>query len=277
MLSALDIWQDITAVRRQGPLVHCITNLVVMNLNANVLLAAGASPVMAHAHEEVVDMAAIAQAIVLNIGTLSPYWIESMQRVLKAQQGGSKPIVLDPVGAGATEYRNTCIRDLLAIRVPSVIRGNASEIVSIAGGQGQTRGVDSTAVDEDGFRLAEDLARQLGCVVGVSGPVDRVFASDGRWARIGNGHPWMTRITGVGCSESALIAAFCAVQPDTWRATTSAMVLMALAGQLAAATMIQRQLGVGSMQAALLDALQLMDEEALAEKLDLETGYKPQM
>lgn len=272
IIKAADIWQDITAVRAQSPLVHCITNLVVMNLNANVLLAAGASPVMAHAHEEVVEMSSIAQAIVLNIGTLSPYWISSMHKVLAAQKGHSTPIILDPVGAGATTYRDACIREILSNLVPSIIRGNASEITSIAGKSGHTRGVDSTATGEESYRLAAALARQLGCVVCVSGPIDHVFAPDGRWAQIYNGHPWMTRITGVGCSESALIGAFSAVQPNTWRAAVSAMTLMALAGEVAAEKAIARQMGVGSMQALLIDELQLLDEQLLNFRLRLNSG-----
>lgn len=267
-----DLWQDIIAVRTRSPLVHCITNLVVMNFNANVLLAAGASPVMAHAHEEVVEMASIAQAVVLNIGTLSPYWIESMHKVLSVQNGQSTPIILDPVGAGATAYRDACIRNLLSIRVPSVIRGNASEITSMVGGKGGTRGVDSTAPADQAFKLAAELARQRGSVVCVSGAVDHVLAADGRWASVHNGHPWMTRITGVGCSESALVGAFCAVQPDAWRASVSAMTLMALAGEIAAEKTQRRQMGVGSMQAALLDELQLIDEPTFKARAQVDAG-----
>ncbi|TXT37665.1 MAG: hydroxyethylthiazole kinase [Comamonadaceae bacterium] len=132
-LSPSDLWADVQSVRSQHPLVHSITNLVVMNFNANVLLAMGAAPVMAHAHEEVADMAAIAQALVLNIGTLEPYWIESMRRALQVATKRGIKTVLDPVGAGATSYRNESIRVLLNEAMPSVIRGNASEIMSVAG------------------------------------------------------------------------------------------------------------------------------------------------
>ena len=129
-LCAQELWEDIEAVRRTGPLVHNITNLVVMSLSANVLLAAGASPVMAHAHEEVADMAGIAQALVLNIGTLDPYWVQGMKLALAAARARGIPVVLDPVGAGATPYRNRTLAELLDVGVPAVIRGNGSEIMS---------------------------------------------------------------------------------------------------------------------------------------------------
>jgi len=144
-----DLWADVLAVRAQRPLVHSITNLVVMNFNANVLLAMGASPVMAHAHEEVTDMAAIAQALVLNIGTLEPYWIKSMCHALDVATARGIPTVLDPVGAGATRYRNESIQALMRQAMPTVIRGNASEIMSVAGLATQTRGVDSSAAVAD--------------------------------------------------------------------------------------------------------------------------------
>lgn len=258
-LTPSDIWADVLAVRTQRPLVHSITNLVVMNYNANFLLAMGASPVMAHAHEEVRDMAAIAQALVLNIGTLEPYWIESMRQALAiAAQRGIKT-VLDPVGAGATSYRNKSIAALLAQASPSVIRGNASEIMSVAGVAVQTRGVDSGAAVSDALQAARDLAESTGGVVCVSGEVDHVLNASGRHVSLSNGHEWMTRITGVGCSATALVGAFCAVQPDAWRATVSAMAYLGVVGQVATQQVQAQGLGVGSLQIALLDQLQLMD------------------
>jgi len=259
-LTPSDIWADVLAVRTQRPLVHSITNLVVMNYNANFLLAMGASPVMAHAHEEVRDMAAIAQALVLNIGTLEPYWIESMRQALAiAAQRGIKT-VLDPVGAGATSYRNQSISALLAQASPSVIRGNASEIMSVAGVAVQTRGVDSGAAVSDALQAARDLAKSTSGVVCVSGEVDHVLDASGRHVSLSNGHEWMTRITGVGCSATALVGAFCAVQPDAWRATVSAMAYLGVVGQVATQKVQELGGGVGSLQIALLDELQLMDQ-----------------
>lgn len=268
-LSPAHIWADICTVRDTAPLVHSITNLVAMNLNANVLLAAGASPVMAHAHEEVAAMAGIAQALVLNIGTLDPYWIESMRLALATARQRDLPVVLDPVGAGATSYRNTSLVELLSLHAPTVIRGNGSEIMSVAGAAVRTKGVDSSAAANDALGAAQSLSQRTGGVVCVSGETDHILDADHRWARLNNGHLWMTKITGVGCSATALVGAFCAVQPDAWRATVSAMALMGLAGELAAEQTQARGQGVGSLQAALLDNLQLLDQTQFEQRLKL--------
>ncbi|MDD3934929.1 hydroxyethylthiazole kinase [Rhodoferax sp.] len=264
-----DLWADVLAVRAQRPLVHSITNLVVMNFNANVLLAVGASPVMAHAHEEVADMAALAQALVLNIGTLEPYWINSMCQALDVATARVIPTVLDPVGAGATPYRNDSIKAILRQAMPTVIRGNASEIMSVAGMAAQTRGVDSSAAVADALQGARDLAERSGGVVCVSGPLDHVLDAHGRHASLANGHEWMTRITGVGCSATALVGAFCAVQPDAWRATVAAMAYLGVVGELATQAVQAQGQGVGSLQMALLDHLQLLDETTFLSRLKL--------
>jgi hydroxyethylthiazole kinase len=268
--SAADLWSDLVAVRERSPLVHCITNLVVINFNANVLLAAGASPVMAHAHEEVRDMTGIAQALVLNIGTLDPYWVQSMKLALAAAVARGIPSVLDPVGAGATPYRNATLASLLDVSAPSVIRGNGSEIMSMAGAAVKTRGVDSSAAAGDALGAAQALAARTEGVVCVSGETDHVLDAGRRWARLSNGHPWMTRITGVGCSATALVGAFCAVQPDVWRAATAAMAFLGVAGEVAAEKTQARGLGVGSMAVQLLDELQLLDQPAFESRLKLE-------
>ncbi len=271
-LSPADLWADIAAVRERTPLVHNITNLVVINLNANVLLAAGAAPVMAHAHEEVADMVGIAQALVVNIGTLDPYWVQSMRLALVAAAARGIPTVLDPVGAGATPYRNRALDELLAAASPTVIRGNGSEIMSTANAAIRTRGVDSSASADDALGAARALAQRTGGTVCASGQVDHVIDARGRWARVANGHPWMTRITGVGCSATALVGALCAVQKDAWRATTAAMALIALAGELAAEKAQARELGVGSMAAGMLDELQLIDEATFARRVKIEVA-----
>ena len=272
LLSPSDIWADIAAVRERAPLVHSITNFVVMNLNANVLLAAGASPVMAHAHEEVQSMAGIAQSLVLNIGTLEPSWIESMRLALLTASQRGIPTVLDPVGAGATAYRNQSIELLLNAASPTVIRGNGSEIMSVAGVAVQTKGVDSGAAANDALGSARALVGRTGGVVCVSGVTDHIVDSK-RWALLHNGHAWMTKITGVGCSATALIGAFCAVQPDTWRATVSAMALMGVVGEVAAEKAVVRKQGVGSMQVLMLDELQLLDQTTFEARLKME--FKP--
>ena len=271
LLNPSHIWTDIAAVRERSPLVHSITNFVVMNFNANVLLAAGASPVMAHAHEEVSAMAGIAQSLVLNIGTLEPYWIDSMALAAGVARQRAIPIVLDPVGAGATPYRNQSIDALMAAALPTVIRGNGSEIMSVAGSAVATRGVDSSAQAGDALSSAQALAGRTGGVVCVSGETDHILDAGQRWARLSNGHSWMTKITGVGCSATALIGAFCVVQADAWRATVSAMALMGLAGEIASEKAISRQQGVGSMAALMLDELQLLDEATVLNRLRLQT------
>jgi len=271
-LTASDLWADIAAVRARSPLVHSITNLVVINLNANVLLAAGASPVMAHAHEEVADMVGIAQSLVVNIGTLDPYWVRSMEMAMQAAGARGIPVVLDPVGAGATPYRNQTLERLLNAAPPSVIRGNGSEIMSTAGAAIKTRGVDSSAAAGDALGAAQLLVQRTRGTVCVSGATDHVLDAQRRWARLSNGHGWMTKITGVGCSATALIGAFCAVQPDAWRATTAAMALLSVAGEIAAAQAQAAGQGVGSMQALMLDALQLLDQAGFESRLRMEVG-----
>ncbi|MEN9425812.1 MAG: hypothetical protein RLZZ220_161 [Pseudomonadota bacterium] len=266
-LDARALWADLQAVRAHAPLVHSITNLVVMNFNANALLAVGASPVMAHAHEEVRDMVGIAQVLVLNIGTLEPAWISAMQVALQAARARGIPVVLDPVGAGATPYRNAALAELIRAGAPGILRGNASEIMSVAGLAAATRGVDSAASTADASDAAAALARQLGAVVCVSGADDLIVDAAGRRAVLSNGHPWMTRVTGVGCSASALVGAFAAVQPDPWRATVAAMAVLGVVGELAVERVQAAGAGVGRLQIELLDGLQLLDEASFTGRL----------
>lgn len=267
-----DLWADVLAVRTRSPLVFSITNFVVMNFNANVLLACGASPVMAHAHEEVHAMAGMAHSLVLNIGTPDPYWVQSLKLGLSAAAVRGIPTVLDPVGAGATPYRNQLLEELLNVANPTVIRGNGSEIMSTAGATIRTRGVDSSAMPGDALGAAKALVRRTQGTVCISGAVDHVLDAGKRWARLSNGHVWMTKITGLGCSATALVGAFCAVQPDAWRATTSAMALIGLAGEFAAAKATAGGQGVGTMAALLLDELHLMEEAQFVQGLRMETG-----
>lgn len=270
MTDARKLWADREAVSAQAPLVHSITNLVVMNFNANALLALGASPVMAHAELEVRDMVGIAQALVLNIGTLEPDWIRAMKLALAAARERGIPVVLDPVGAGATPYRNAALADLLQAGAPTIVRGNASEIMSLAGLAVRTRGVDSAASSLEAVDAARGLARELGAVVCVSGADDHVVDASGRWATLSNGHPWMTRVTGVGCSASALVGAFAAVQPDAWRATLAAMAHLGVVGETAVERVQAVGAGVGRLQIELLDGLQLLEAGTFIDRLRLQ-------
>ncbi len=228
------IWDNIQKVKALSPLVHNITNYVVMNSSANVLLAVGASPVMAHAAEEVRDMVGIANALVLNIGTLSAEWIDSMKNALNEANRLGKPVILDPVGAGATGYRTGAARDLLKTGKVSVIRGNASEIIALVSAGLKTKGVESTESADNAIVSAEKVQRDNKCVVCVSGKIDYIISHE-EIAEIHNGHEMMTRITGMGCAATALIGAFAGVMDNYFEAAVSGMALMGVAGELAAA------------------------------------------
>lgn len=258
------VWEDVQAIRRQAPLVLNITNYVVMNTTANALLAIGASPVMAHAVEEAEDMARIAQALVINIGTLSTRWVESMFLAGRVARERGIGIVLDPVGCGATAYRTRTAQDLLRELRPTVIRGNASEIRALARSGGNTKGVDSRNAPDDVAADARDLALSANCVVSVSGAVDLI--TDGsREGRVANGHAMMPRVTGMGCTASALSGAFLAVNSDGFAAATHAMGVMGIAGEIAGSG----SAGPGSFQLNFLDALYQLDQARLSTRLKL--------
>ncbi|MEM6712070.1 MAG: hydroxyethylthiazole kinase [Pseudomonadota bacterium] len=245
-------------MRSSRPLVHNVTNFVAMNVMANVLLAVGASPAMVHAREEVADFATISQALTVNIGTLEPDWVDAMEMAAKTMAKAAKPWVFDPVGVGATAYRQEASKRLLALN-PTVVRGNASEILALAGLGGSGKGVDSGDTVCDAEAAARQLAHQTGGVVAVSGEVD--FVTDGSRAfRIANGHPLMGRITVMGCSLNGVIAAFCtAARP--LEATAAALACYGLAGETAGSDAS----GPGSFQSAFLDALHAQTPDLLNE------------
>lgn len=237
-------------VRSASPLVHNITNFVVMNNTANALLAIGASPVMAHSIDEVSDMASIASALVLNIGTLEKAWVDSMLVAGKTAMARNIPIVFDPVGAGATPYRLRACAEILSEVKPSIIRGNASEIMALAKAGTKTKGVDSTASSDEALSCVTALSKETGAVVVASGAVDVV--SDGeRVERIPYGHPLMGRVTGMGCTATAILGAFAAVEKDFLLAASYGMATMGIAGEIAG----RKARGTGSMQVEFLDAL----------------------
>jgi hydroxyethylthiazole kinase len=250
MPTAQHIWKDVEAIRSQRPLIHNITNYVVMNTTANALLAVGASPVMAHAVEEVEEMVELAAGLVLNIGTLSASWIESMRKAAERARGLRIPVVLDPVGAGATRLRTATARRLLEETPPTIVRGNASEIRALALGEGGTKGVESRLASNDAFEAAKNLAQRYRCVVSVSGATD-IITDGTAVARVMNGHPMMSRVTGMGCIASAMIGAFAAVNPDVFRAAVHGMAVMGIAGEIAA----ERAEGPGGFQIHFIDAL----------------------
>lgn len=247
--------------------MHNITNFVVMNTTANALLALGASPVMAHAEEEVEEMAALAGALVVNIGTLSAAWVESMRRAMHSAAAHGRPIVFDPVGAGATRFRTeTCLR-LLQEVPPAIVRGNASEIRALAGTAAATKGVDSTDASEAALDAARALAARYDCVVTVSGATDFIVARDGVLS-VANGHPMMPRVTGLGCTATALTGAFAAVNASRRDAAAHAMAAMGIAGEIAALD----SPGPGTFQVRFLDALYLLAESDIRSRLKLEAA-----
>lgn len=260
-----ETWSRIAAVRHQSPLVHSITNYVVMNNTAKALLAAGASPIMAHAHSEMEDMVNIIGALVINIGTLDEYWVKSMELAIAQATALGKPWVLDPVGAGATPYRNEVLKKLITNYKPSVIRGNASEIMALASMQGQTKGVDSTNAAEEALEAARHLNQTTGAVVCISGATDYIVGKD-KVVALHNGHPLMARVTGMGCTATALIGAFCAAHPtELFEATVGAMALMGVAGEIAA----EQATGPGTMQLHFLDALYILQPEDFIQRLQI--------
>ncbi|PKA27386.1 hydroxyethylthiazole kinase [Leptospira levettii] len=255
--------EDLELLRSTVPLVHNITNYVVMNNTANALLAIGASPIMAHAIEEVEEMVTICSATVINIGTLSEPWIQSMEKAAKKAVSIGKPLVLDPVGAGASNLRNTAIRRILDSGNPSIIRGNASEILSTLSSSGKTKGVDATDSSESAVETGKSLSNVTGGVVVISGATDYILKGTNQ-SQISNGDALMTKVTGLGCTASALCGAFAAVQKDQFRAATSAMVVMGIAGEMAKT----KTSSPGSFQVAFLDALYELNADTIKQKLN---------
>ncbi len=261
------IWADVERVRAQAPLIHNITNFVVMNNTANALLAFGASPAMVHAPDEVEDFVSIASALVVNIGTLDATFVAGMKRAMSRASELGKPIIFDPVGVGATPYRNRVSAELLELAAPTIIRGNASEIMALAGLNTQTKGVDSLHGSEAAIDAARRLSSVWGCVVVISGETDYIIRGEQR-AMVANGHPLMTKVTGMGCTATALIAAVAAVNSDYFLAAAHAMAVMGIAGELAA----EKNPSPGSLQLNFLDALYELTEATITDRLKLTTA-----
>ncbi|WP_022666788.1 hydroxyethylthiazole kinase [Desulfospira joergensenii] len=259
------IWQDMEKIRQTAPLVHNITNFVVMNNTANALLALGASPVMAHAGPEVEDMVGLAGALVINIGTLSDPWIDSMFKAGKKAKERGIPIVLDPVGAGATPYRTRTALGLIRECIPAVIRGNGSEIMALCREEAATKGVDSTSGSDAAVSPARSLSLDLDCTVCVTGKTDYIITGS-ETLTIKNGHAMMPRVTGLGCTATALCGAFAAVNPNFGRASAHAMAVMGMAGEMAAET----ARGPGSLQVNFIDALYNISETDIENRLKID-------
>ncbi len=242
--------EDLWKIKQSAPLVHNITNYVVMNNTANALLAIGASPVMAHALEEVEEMVGIASSLVLNIGTLSRQWVEAMIVAGEKAKSRAIPIIFDPVGVGATSYRNEVATEILSRVNPVVIRGNASEIMALSGMTVASKGVDSANSTVDALESAKLLASSRQCVVVVSGEQDIV--TDGESTIYNDtGSAIMAKVTGMGCTASALLGAFLAVNENYLQAVVNGTVLMGKVGSYLSA----KVQGSGSFQVAFIDTL----------------------
>jgi hydroxyethylthiazole kinase len=246
-------------LRERKPLVHQITNYVVMNETANATLALGALPVMAHARDEVEEMVALAGALVLNIGTLSPHWVEAMIAAGKAANGHGTPVVLDPVGVGATRYRTDTAKRILDEVHVTVLRGNQGEIATLVGVAAEVRGVESIGAGDEPAELARLAGRDLGLVASVTGVVDHV--SDGeRVLSVANGHELLASVTGTGCMSSAITGCFLAVKRDEpLEAAAEALAAFGVAGEDAA----RDAKGPGTFHVNLYDALAGLDPDTL--------------
>jgi hydroxyethylthiazole kinase len=266
-MSDYDLKSLLEKLRNERPLVHNITNYVVMNFTANTLLAMGASPVMAHALEEVEEMVSFASAFVINIGTLSERWIESMIKAGRKANELGVPVILDPVGSGATSLRTNTFRSLVKELKLAVVRGNASEILSIASDAIKTKGVDTAHDAEQALETAREVAREVDSVAAITGPVDLI--TDGkRVIRCYNGHPLLGSVTGTGCAATTTIAAFAGVSNDLLEATSAGLAFFGLAGEIAGA----RANSPGSFMISLLDALYEITPEEFQKKARLQEG-----
>ena len=266
-------------VRLHEPVVHCITNYVTVNDCANMVLAAGGSPIMADDAAEVEDIVALSQALVINIGTLNSRTVESMLLAGRRANSMGKPVVLDPVGAGASALRNSTLQRLLGEVRFTAIKGNASEIGFLAGTDAKARGVDaqdSCLVTEDRLESAAAMARRLsestGAVVVVSGAIDIVAHAGGAWA-VRNGHPLMARITGSGCMSAAVIGCCLGAAPEEApQACLCAVSSMGVAGEIAAENMVGMGGGTGSYRSLLIDAMSMLDGPMIACRADVKNG-----
>lgn len=258
MISVKGLIEDLELVRSKSPLIHNITNYVVMNNTANALLSIGASPVMAHAKDEVAEMAGIASALVINIGTLDAEWVESMLIAGKTALAKNIPVILDPVGVGATSYRTKVCKQIIEECKPTIIRGNASEIMALCNSNVKTKGVDSTDSSDSALESAKSLAQQTNAVVIISGQTD--YITDGTNVEtVSNGNPMMARVTGMGCTATAMVATFAAINPNPLHAGVHAMAVMGIAGEIAAA----KSKGNGSLQVNFLDELYNLSAEVI--------------
>ncbi|WP_411704019.1 hydroxyethylthiazole kinase [Edaphovirga cremea] len=250
--------KSLTQLHSLPPLVHCMTNEVVQSFTANILLALGASPAMVVEPREAAQFSALADALLINIGTLYQVRADAMLAAINSANQAGTPWVLDPVAVGGLTYRTDFAKQLLTLK-PAAIRGNASEIMALSGLEAMGRGVDSADDSLTALPAARELAQQTAAIMAVTGEVD--YITDGRqdWAVTG-GDKLMTRVVGTGCGLSAVVAAFCALDGDRLDHVASACLIMSQAGKAAA----DRAIGPGSFTPAFLDHLYTLRAEDLA-------------
>ncbi|MFA6815494.1 MAG: hydroxyethylthiazole kinase [Lentisphaeria bacterium] len=273
----MDLTPYLNNVKQQCPLIHCLTNTVTINDCANILLACGASPTMADEISEVEEITTIAAGLYINIGTLNKLAIKAMLTSGKKADDMGKPIVLDPVGIGASQIRRDTVAKLLENMTFSCIRGNVSEIKSLASGSKSTRGVDADTSDLvcdanlDAYILfAKKLSEKTCSIIAISGAIDIVADKD-RACLIRNGHAMMSQITGTGCMLTAMLGAYCAANPNNlWEATIAGIVAMGLAGELAYKKVEKNHAGTGSFRVWLMDEISTMTAEKLQQGAKIE-------
>lgn len=261
MIVPASLFDDLQKIRAQSPLILNLTNFVSMDLVANGLLALGASPVMAHAPEELPEMVQIASAVAINIGTLDAHWIPSFELAAELSCQHDKPTVLDPVGAGASLYRTKTARSLLEKGVRH-LRGNASEIAAVFGDIRDTKGTDSLLSSSAIATWASEVAASRDLTLVVSGPVDYVFSGK-ESGQVENGHPWMTKVTAMGCLSTAVVATFRAVNPSPLKSSLHAMATLGICGELAR----EISQGPGSFRTAFLDSLSSLSLTEIEKRL----------
>ncbi len=266
MKAAPSVFELLERVRQRSPVVHHVTNWVTINDCAQTAKALGASPIMAHAKEEVADIAQIASALVINIGTLTPETVESMRQAARAANERVIPVVLDVCGAGASRLRDQKLQELLTSAMIDVIKGNVSEIARLSGQTVRSRGVDAGDIPGEPIAIAQRVAKGRDATVVVTGAVD-IITDAHKTFLVRNGHSLMAHVVGTGCMAASAIGAFAAVEPDLNLAAAAALVCFGVAGELAA----EKASGPASFKTALLDCLYNLDRETI-ERRHMLTG-----
>ena len=257
-ISADNILQDIKRLSARRPIIHNVTNYVAMTPSANVLLAIGASPLMAHADEELKEIARLSQALVINIGTLDASWLRSMELAQQHAKQHDIPTVLDPVGAGASQLRTTTALSFLSSGV-DVVRGNANEIIALANEDIVSAGVDATCTTDKAISAAKKIALQYGCIVAVTGVVD-IVVSAGMTTYLKHGHVFLSQVTAMGCALSAVVGAFLTIRDDTRLATCHAILAFTIASENAA----KISNGPGTFYPNFIDQLSLLQDTSFS-------------